>query len=57
MKQGVHTLSGQHTEPYRVKDALNNVLIEMELITEAAVSVFSGTTYKDIRHQSFASLL
>ncbi len=51
----MHTLSDKRTEPYILEVVLNDVPVEMELDTGAAVSIISESTYKDIRQRSFVS--
>ena len=40
------------TNPYQVKATLNNVHVEMEICSGAAVSIIGDMTYKAIQHQA-----
>ena len=53
----MHALTDKRSAPYMLDIELNNIPVQMELDTGAAVSIISESTYDDIRQRSFVSLL
>ena len=51
------SVEASDTQPYILEVHLNDVLVQMELDTGAAVSIITDATYKRIQRESFVSAL
>ena len=57
VEYAMFTLSDKAHEPYLLTVTLNNVPVQMEVDTGAAVSIINESTYKNIQDRSFVSPL